>query len=452
MLFIDAPAISFLIAWFGSILNLILVFSGFITRIPNDLPKSEQLMRPVFISQLIFVGYMALTSIFFFLDVFGYTNFVKSPVFHVNYRVLSDTAFSQRLYSLAHASYTTGLLLFISYKRNTKWRVDETKIDALFFLKASVVLTALKFVFLFTPGLSQFSVKASDLAYISSIMSILYKSDTQKAQFYIIAILVFLFNLFQVLLSGWKEPIIFTLIIFGAYLYPRYKRLVLAFTIPLFLTVVFFLPSFNSAFRSQAWSEGVESGVAAQQALEVLQDGTVDVSMDNWDFLVNRSSEISMLNDYKNKVPSEIDYYGNEILIDAFRFILPRLFWPDKPDIEQHVMKRVYRVGVINQQMLVSAKPPLVVDAYLSGGILYIVLILFAFGMITSKISSLTEYLFCGYNLGTIWVFLGVFQIFNRGNCLEFLVNSIFWGIVFMYMILFVMKKLNIIVLNNEPN
>lgn len=445
-LFSGNPQLSFSIAWLGSILNLILVFYGFIKSAPSDFPRSEQLMRPMFVSQLIFVGYMCLTSIFFYLDLLGYKNFIKPIVFHINYASLEETAASQRLYSLAHAGYSMGLLMFMKYRRNFKWKVNEDKIDGNFFLKATVVLTILKFVFLFTPGLSQFSVKASDLAYISSILAILYKSENKKAQFYIIAYALFAINFIQVLLSGWKEPIIFTLIIFAAFLYPKYRRTVLFSAVPIFILVIFFLPSFNSAFRNQAWAEGVESSAAAQSAIDAIQSGEIDVYQDNWEFLVNRASEISMFNDYKRKVPSEINYYGTTIIWDSFRFILPRLFWPDKPDIEEHVMKRVYEIGIVNQQMLVSAKPPLVVDAYLSGGVFYVLIIMFAFGAITSYISNLSEYLFCGYNLGTVWIFLGLFQILNRGNCMEFFVNAVFWGVVSTFIVLILMRRLNYII------
>lgn len=442
--------LSFSIAWLGSILNLILVYNGLIVKLPNDRPISEQLMRPIFLTQLIFIGYMCLTSIFFYLDVIGYKNFIKPIVYHINYTSLEETASSQRLYSLAHAAYTSGLLMFMKYSKNNYWMANSQKIDANFFLKAAVILTFLKFVFLFLPGLSQFSVKASDLAYISSIIAILYKSDNKRVQFYVIALILFVINFIQVLLSGWKEPIVFTLIVFAAILYPKYKRVVIISSIPLFIVVTFFLPSFNSAFRSQAWTEGAESTIAAQSAIEAIQSGEIDIYEDNWSFLVNRLSEISMLNDYKRKVPKEINYYGTTIVSDAFKFILPRIFWPDKPDIEEHVMKRVYEIGIVSQQMQVSAKPPLVVDAYLSGGFIAVFLFMFLFGALTSLISRMCEYLFCGYKLGTVWVFLGMFQILNRGNSIEFLVNAIFWGLISTYIILFLLKKFNYIIPKNH--
>lgn len=449
MLFAGNPQLSFLIAWFGSILNLVLILGGFIKPLPRDLPISQQLIRPVILTQLLFVGYTCLTSIFFYLDVLGYRNFEKSPIFHVDMRVLEETAASQRLYILAHASYAFGLLLQMRYNTHFKWRMNIEKFNASFFLRMAIIFSILKFVFIFIPGLNQFAVKASDVAYISSIIAIVTPGDGKTKQFYFISLIIFLFNFIQVLFSGWKEPIIFTLVLLVALLYPRYKRVVLFTSIPAMMLVVFVLPSFNSLFRDQVWSQGVESTIAASSAIDAIQGGEIDVYTDNWEFLTKRSSEISMLNDYMRKVPKEIEYYGNDLIIDGFKFILPRIFWPDKPDIEQHVMQRVYKIGIVSELMLVSAKPPLVVDAYISGGMFYVFIVLFLFGLLTSYISRLCENLFCGYHVGTVWVFLGLFQIFNKGSCFEFMLNSIFWGVISMYIILFIFRRLNYISPNN---
>ncbi len=452
LLFAGNPQLSFLIAWFGSILNLVLVFTGTIKTLPNDLPLAKQLIRPIFLTQILFVGYTCLTSIFFYLDILGYRNFQKFAVYHVDIRVLEETAASQRLYILAHASYVTGLLAFMRYKINNNWKLNAIKFDANFFLRMAILFSILKFVFVFVPGLSQFAVKSSDIAYISSIIALVTPGTKKSKQFYFISVLVFALNFIQVLFSGWKEPIIFTLILLVAFLYPKYKRAVFITSVPLMMVIVFVLPSFNSIFREQSWADGIESTVAASSAIDAIQSGDIDIYADNWEFLIKRSSEISMLNDYMRKVPQDIEYYGNQLIIDGFRFILPRLFWPDKPDIELHVMQRVYKIGIVSDQMLVSAKPPIIVDAYISGGHFYVFLILFLFGALTSYISRVCEYLFCGYNVGTIWVFLGVFQVFNKGSCFEFLINSIFWGIVSMFIILFFLKRFNYIVPNTQEN
>ncbi len=445
MLFAGNPQLSFIIAWGGSLLNLFLILSGSIKPLPNDLPISQQLIRPVFLTQILFVGYTCLTSIFFFLDVLGYRNFEKSPIFHVDVRLLEETAASQRLYILAHASYAFGLLSQMRYNTTFAWQLNKLKFDANFFLRMAILFSILKFVFIFIPGLNQFAVKATDIAYISSIIAIVTPIDNKSRQFYLISVAIFLVNFVQVLFSGWKEPIIFTLILLVAFLYPKYKRTVLFASIPALLLVVFVLPSFNSLFREQVWTQGVESTLAASTAIDAIQSGEIDVYTDNWEFLIKRSSEISMLNDYMRKVPEEIDYYGNVLIVDGFKFILPRIFWPDKPDIEKHVMQRVYDIGIVSDLMLVSAKPPIVVDAYISGGLLYVFIVLFLFGALTSYISRVCENLFCGYNIGTVWIYLGLFQIFNKGSCFEFLLNSIFWGIVSMLIILFFLRKLNYI-------
>jgi hypothetical protein len=452
MLFIGNPQASFLIAWFGSILNLVLILSGTIKPLPNDLPLSKQLIRPVFLTQILFVGYTCLTSIFFYLDVLGYRNFEKSPIYHIDMRVLEETAASQRLYILAHAAYAFGLLSQMKFKLNYTWKLNEQKFDANFFLRMAILFSVLKFLFIFIPGLSQFAVKAADIAYISSIIAIVTPEVNKSKQFYVISVIIFLLNFIQVLFSGWKEPIIFTLILLVAFLYPKYKRTVLIASVPAMMLIIFVLPSFNALFREQVWTEGIESSIAASSAIDAIQSGDIDVYSDNWEFLIKRSSEISMLNDYMRKVPKEIEYYGNQLIIDGFRFILPRLFWPDKPDIELHVMQRVYKIGIVSEQMLVSAKPPIVVDAYISGGHIYVFIILFLFGALTSYISRVCEYLFCGYNIGTVWIYLGVFQIFNKGSCFEFMMNSIFWGIVTMFIILFFLKRFNYIIPYNQES
>ena len=58
---------SYFIAWLGTILIFILTLSGWVKPLPNDLPIEQQLLRPIFLVQIIFAGYMSFTSIFYFL-------------------------------------------------------------------------------------------------------------------------------------------------------------------------------------------------------------------------------------------------------------------------------------------------------------------------------------------------------------------------------------------------
>ncbi len=439
------PQLSYLIAWLGSILILLFTVTGKIMPVPHDLPKKSQFMRPLFLTQVIFVGYMALTSVFFFMDTLGFRYFETLPYSLVDYRSLDLVAECQRYYCLAHASYTTGLLLLTRSYRHRKWEIHLSSSYSVFFIKATLVLIVLTAFFAVVPGLDQFAVKFRDLSYISSIMAFVYAIIEKNSQRILISGFIFGFSFLAAFLSGWKEPIVVTIIVLGGYLYPMYRRTVTLAFVPLFLVSVFILPSYNSIFRQLSWGEGIASEQAAQSAFEAIQQGDVDFQTDNWSFLTDRLSEVSMFVEYVDKVPSRIDYFGSSIFTQSVLFLVPRVFWPDKPDVEQHVMQRVYKIGVINQNMDVSAKPPLVVDAYLTGGPFFIFFFLLLMGMLTAWISNQCEHLFGGYNFGSAWVFAGLFQILWRGTCMEFLFNSIFWGIITMYLMAFVMRKMGYI-------
>lgn len=441
----DLPQASFLVAWLGSVFILVISTSGYVKARRQDLPFKEQFMRPLFLTQFIFVGYMALTSVFYFMDLLGYRYLEYQSYSLIDYYSLDIAARCQRLYILAHASYTTGLLLLSDSTIKRKWRIDKGLIDSAFFIKATIIFSIATFVFAFVPGLDQFAVKFKDLTYISSILALVYSILEKRTDRIAATGALFAVNFLAAFLSGWKEPIIVTMIVLGGYLYPLYKRVVIALFIPLFFAAIFILPSYNSKFRELAWIEGVNSEQAAQTAIDAIQQGDVDLSSDNWTFLTNRLSEISMFVIYVDRVPSKIDYYGTKIINESFLFLVPRLFWPDKPDVESHVMERVYEIGVVNRNMNVSAKPPIIVDAYLSGGAVVIVFVLLIMGLLTAWIANKCEYLFGGYQLGIAWAFSGLFQILWRGNCMEFLVNSLLWGVITLYMVFYVMRWLKII-------
>ncbi len=445
-LYDGTPVLSYFIAWLGSILIFYLSISGKIASTPRDLPLKNQFMRPLFLVQLIFAGYMAMSTIFFFVDTLGYHYFTLQPFTFVNIRELDLVAQCQRYYVLGHGSYTAGLLLFTQPYVEKEWKLNWNRSLSAFFIRATIVTIIASLIFNFVPGLDQFAVKFRELSYISSILAFVFAIIEKNTSELVVASFIFGMNFLAAILSGWKEPIIVTIIVLGGYLYPIYKRTVLIMFIPIFMAVVFILPSYNALYREQAWTGGVEDEQAAQLAIEAIQTGEVDLASANWLFLTDRLSEISMFVDYVDKVPNQIDYYGLQIYKDAILFLIPRVFWPGKPDVEQHVMERVYRIGITSSSNDVSAKPPLIVDAYLTGGIFYIAILLLVFGAITSWLCHKCEELFGGYTIGTAWVYAGVFQILWRGTCMEFLFNSVFWGIITMYLIFYTMRRLNLLV------
>jgi hypothetical protein len=62
----DIPVLSYFVAWLGSFLIFFLTMSGWVKPVPKDRTIAEQLMRPLFLVQIIFAGYMASTTIFYF--------------------------------------------------------------------------------------------------------------------------------------------------------------------------------------------------------------------------------------------------------------------------------------------------------------------------------------------------------------------------------------------------
>src|SRR6185312_15550467 len=130
LLFQSDAVLSYLIAWSGYFLILYFGITGKLKPLPADRPVSEQLMRPVFIVQLIFTGYMSFSSIFYFMNLLGYEDFsfVRSAFFVVDKEKLELTAQCQRYYALGQAAFVTGLIAFMKYPVELKYKVDHTKL------------------------------------------------------------------------------------------------------------------------------------------------------------------------------------------------------------------------------------------------------------------------------------------------------------------------------------
>ena len=126
MLLKSDPKLSFVVAWLGSFLIFYLTLSGWVKSLPKDLKISEQLMRPIFLVQIIFAGFMCCTPIFYFFDVLGYEDFHKTTEYYlIDYEKLNITAQCQRYYCLGHAAFVTGILLFMNYPAQQKYYVKK---------------------------------------------------------------------------------------------------------------------------------------------------------------------------------------------------------------------------------------------------------------------------------------------------------------------------------------
>lgn len=436
---------SYFTAWLGSFFLFYISFTGKIKPIPDDRDIAAQLMRPIFLVQLIFAGYMCCTSIFYFFDVMGYVDFTKPDhLYLVDEERLKLTAQCQRYYCLGHASFVTGILVFMHYPEKQKYTYNRNELINLVFAIA-LITVSLAYILQFFGGLSQFSHQLHTLSFIAGTLALAFAIPQRKGFLLIASLLIYGLNFYQALISGFKEPIILSILLLGLFLYPSYKRAVLVTFVPLLLLLFILLPTYNRVFRQQAWSENASANEASQLALvSALNEEEVN----NWFFFAYRLSEIDMFTKYVQSSPNQVKYYGFELVGQSLKAIVPRIFWPSKPITEQLVMERVYHAGITSRKSSVSAKPAFIADAYLSAGSFGIFICLFLYGASCQLIANKAEQLFGGYILGTALIFTGLFQVFWRGQSFEFLFNTVCWSYVTMYLIFQALRFTGILKLN----
>jgi hypothetical protein len=346
----------------------------------------------------------------------------------------------QRYYCLGHAAFVCGIFTTMDYPTRPIHRVPITNISS-FTLYLTYFFSATVLIIKFIPGLAQVHIILAGLAIVSSVISLAYAIPEGRLGSIIVAGSLFILNEITALTSGWKEAVIVPIIMLGTYLYPNYKKIVII-TIPIVLGFYFyFIPTYNNIVRDLSWSGKMDGTTAALIAIESLSYGDEGVASNNWGFMTNRLSEINMFTDYVKEVPSRVDFYGFKIVGQALESIIPRVFYKDKPVTEYLVMERVYEAGVISSASSVSAKPPPIVDGYLSGGAIGVALTCFFLGAFASWASSKAERLFGGYLIGSGLIFTGLFQILWRGNCFEFMANNLFWSTIVMYILFYIGKQ-----------
>lgn len=438
-----SPILSYFIAWLGSFFIFFICYSGWLKPLPKDRPIGAQLMRPIFLVQVIFIGYMACSSIFYFCSLLGYMNNNDLPTFTIDNDNLALAAQCQRYYALGHAAFATGMILSMSYPIKQKYKVNTRKLANILLMMAIICLP-LSYVAGHTSGLSQFYLQFSSLSFIAGTLALAFAIPLNKVLNTLFCLFLYFTNFYAALTSGFKEPIIISVLILGIFLYPIYKRIVLMIFVPVLLLLFMYLPTYNHIFRENAWGDNVNAKDAYKLALDAALSAESREDT-NWNFLVYRISEIDMFIGYVRSTPQYVNYYGFDLLKQAFLVLIPRVFWTSKPSTEELIMERVYNSGVIRRGSNVSAKPAYIVDGYLSGGELGIFLALFIYGAAAQLISQKAEQLLGGYILGTALVFAGLFQIFWRGSSFEFLLNSVFWSFITMLILSRILRAQNIL-------
>ena len=441
------PHSSYLLAWLGSFFIFFICYKGFIRKLPDDMPVLEQLLRPIFFLHVIFAGYMACTSIFYYLNALGfeYFSYIGNRYFFSE-DIYKSVAGCQRYYVLGHAAFAHGLIAGMSYPQKKQYKLYAPTMSNLL-LGISLICLPLGYLFSKIGALNQFSVQLSGLSFVSGAIALAFAIKEKKRANLFASCGLFALNMITALNSGFKEPIIICVLLLGVFLLPVYGKKILPLLFSILLVLFFVLPTFIGNFRKIV-QEGADVTTARNESLTniINNDNLIsDLEEDNWAFLTIRLSEIDMFIQYTKSSPDFVPFYKDKILLDGLKAIVPRFFWPGKPNVEQLVMTRAYSAGVVNPQSLVSAKPAFIVDCYLSYGVAGIWIGLFLYGYLAQKISLLAERLLGGYFMGSAVVFSGLFQILWRGNSFEFLMSAVFWSLVTLFIFRKVFKARGII-------
>jgi hypothetical protein len=315
-------------------------------------------------------------------------------------------------------------------------------------LGISVISLPIGYLFSKVGVLNQFSVQLTGLSFVAGTIALAFAIREQKRTNFLFAGALFVSNFMNALVSGFKEPIIICVLLLGVFLLPIFGKKIIPIFIILLVLLFFVIPTFVGNFRKLTGKGVALTDVRDQSIDAVFNTDKEELKGDNWEFLIYRFSEIDMYIKYVNSTPNYIPYYKTKIATAALTSVIPRFFWPTKPNVEDMVMQRVYSAGVVNRQSLVSAKPAYIVDCYLSYGMIGIWIGLFCYGAIAQLIAIKAEQLFGGYFMGSAVMFAGLFQIFWRGNSFEFIVNSIFWSFITMLIIHFILKSRGILIKN----
>ena len=425
------PVLSYMTAWIGSFILLYLSLTGFIAPLPTDLPIVQQLMRPVFIIQVIFCGFNFCSSIFFFLDALGMRDYVWTKNYYVDIRKIDKIAEAQRYYLLGHISLLVGMYSRSINLVKQKYRVREDLDWSTFLLGFTVLIFIASFITRFIPGLSQIAEQCRNLFFLSGTYAFCYAIIKKDKSLIFFAGLLYFYSFFSTLISGFKEPVIVSILLVCIFMYPYYRRTILIAGLPLIYVCFFVIPIYVTTFRGLVNDGDVTS---LTEARDEAITKTLESKESNWDFLTGRLSEIGMFTTYIESTPKRIPYYGTKLVEQALIVLVPRIAWKDKPVTEELVMQRVFDAGVVSSLAKVSAKPMYIVDGYLSGGLFGIMLSLFLYGYALQWMCGIAESWFGGYFLGTAIMFNGLFPILWRGLSFEFLLNTVLYSFLTLWL------------------
>ena len=433
---------NYFVAWLGSIYLLYVTLTGKIEPLPSDLPFREQVMRPIIIVQVIFCGFNFLTSIFYFMDIIGIKDF-RTTNLGIDENRLKALAEAQTYYLVGHVCLLIGIYAK-GLNQKVRYKVRENLNWSSFLFWFTLIVYVLHLITLKIAATQQIAEQLRNLSFFSGTFAFCYSIVTRNKKILLPATLFYIYTFMNAMVSGYKEPIIISVLLVCIFLYPYYSKLIKLMIIPFIYVSFFLLPAYMDSFRQLMVNQ--ETEVNVETVRNIAFENALSGDRSNWRFLTNRLSEVAMFTQYIASTPQQVPYYELQLIEQSFINLVPRAIWPDKPVTEKMVMQRVYKAGVVSELALnLSAKPMYIVDGYLSYGLIGIVIAMFIYGYSLQWIHLIAENWFGGYFLGTVIVFNGLFSIYWRGLSFEFILNSVIYAFITMYCVRMILLRTGIL-------
>lgn len=420
-----APSVS--IAWSlaGSLFVAGLTQTHWFLEDAGEAPIFARALRPSFMFNFFMIALHVAGGACHALDALGYSfRGWEGPTYGGS---LAPIATAQALMLLGHASCVAGMKLVGFRYGPPRWTVPGLPKYALTIL--AVAATGVSTVLMMIPGGANLGLKFSALAMAAVIVEIAVAVWNRRYANLSLTLVLLGTIIFQQLVSGWKGQVLFTIIPLAALLYPAMRVRVLAGAVAVALVWGLYVYPFGQALRPLLWYQGMARDEAVQISMDEALHMPIEERVEElWIMGVNRLSDLYQFQKYLEFVPSAHPYYGLAILQEALIGLVPRLFWPGKPDLERVSMERVYQAGIVSRKASVSAKASYWQEAYLSGGWGAVLIAGLLLGLLMQGTSLLCERSFGGYTIGTGVIYTGLFAValHDPQNFLFFI--STIWG------------------------
>lgn len=398
----------------------------------DNAPLTHRLLRPTFMYHFFFVGYHVVGAVFSSLDLAGYS--FGGKVGGPSESELSLNATAQALMLLAHGGVTAGMKLANLRYPSPKYVI--VSLPPYRLLVVSLVCLPLGTALSFVPGLFNFSDKVLQIASTAVLVELTFAIAQKRMKNAGWTLALLCFNLISQMVSGWKGLVLWTMMTLGALLYPLMPRKVLSAGAGFVLFWALYFHPFGLALRPLIWNEGADRNKAVEYSMEHAINMSLSQRLDEvWMMMAGRVNDLYQFRKYLDYVPDIQPYFGLDLILQAHMALVPRIFWPEKPDLERVSMEIVYDAGVVTEDSIISAKENYYQDAYLSAGWLGIILACLFLGFAAMFVSRLCEQLFGGYEIGTCLIFTSLFvPAFINGppNFLYFM-GTLFSAVIVMF-------------------